>query len=144
MWRQATSREGFEAEWRITSFFIVGGDRVIRYEIFDEADLEAALARFEELSRPAAQLENAATQVYERLNSCFAECNWAAMTEILAGDVSSDDRRRVVNAGLRTGRDAVIAEISGFAEIRVTAVDIRHHRDPRAAPLSESYPILRR
>ena len=44
------------------------------------------------------------------------------MTEILAGDVSSDDRRRVVNAGLRTGRDAVIAEISGFAEIGVTAV----------------------
>ena len=119
---KATSREGFDAEWRITSFFIVGGDRVNRYEIFDEADLEAALAGFEELSRPAARLENAATQVYERLNSCFAGRDWAAMTEILADDVSTDDRRRVVNAGLRTGRDAVIAEISGFAEIGVTAV----------------------
>jgi DNA-binding SARP family transcriptional activator len=119
---KVTSREGFDAEWRITSFFTVGGDLVNRYEIFDEDDLEAALAGFEEHSRPAARLENAATQVYERLNSCFAERNWAAMTEILASDVSTDDRRRVVNAGLRTGRDAVIAEISGFAEIGVTAV----------------------
>jgi hypothetical protein len=120
---KATSREGFDAEWRITSFFIVGGDLVNRYEIFDEADLEAALARFEQLGRPAPQLENAATQVYERLNLCFAERDWAAMTEILAADVSTDDRRRVVNAGRRTGRDAVIAEISGFAEIGVTAVE---------------------
>ena len=119
---KATSREGFDAEWRITSFFIVGGDLVNRYEIFDEADLDTALARFDQLSRPAPQLENAATKVYERLNLYFAERDWAAMTEILAGDVSSDDRRRVVNAGLRTGRDAVIAEISGFAEIGVTDV----------------------
>jgi DNA-binding SARP family transcriptional activator len=120
---KATSREGFDAKWRITSFFIVGGDLVNRYEIFDEADLEAALARFEQLGRPAPQLENAATQVYERLNLCFAERDWAAITEILAADVSTDDRRRVVNAGRRTGRDAVIAEISGFAEIGVTAVE---------------------
>ena len=46
---KSTSREGFDAEWRITSFFIVGGDLVNRYEIFDEDDLEAALARFDEL-----------------------------------------------------------------------------------------------
>ena len=141
---KATSREGFDAEWRITSFFIVGGDRVNRYEIFDEADLEAALAGFEELSRPAPRLENAASQVYERLNSCFAERNWAAMTEILAGDVSSDDRRRVVNAGLRTGRDADDRRDLGIRRDRGNGRRIRHHRDPRAAPLSESYPILRR
>ena len=30
--------------------FTVAGDRVGRCEIFDEADLDAALARFEELS----------------------------------------------------------------------------------------------
>ena len=93
---KATSQEGFDAEWRITSFFIVGGDRVNRYEIFDEDDLEAALAGFEELSRPAARLENAATQVYDRLNSCFAARDWAAITELLAADISTDDRRRVV------------------------------------------------
>ena len=119
---KATSREGFDAEWRITSFFIVSGDRVNRYEIFDEADLDAALARFDELSRPAARLENAATQVYERLNACFAARDWAAMAEALAADISTDDRRRVVGEGRRLGRDAVIAEISTLTEIGVKSM----------------------
>ena len=86
---KATSREGFDAEWRITSFFIVGGGRVNRYEIFDEADLEAALAGFEELSRPAPRLENAASQAYARLHACFAARDWDAMAEILADDIST-------------------------------------------------------
>ena len=44
----------------------VDGDLINRCEIFDEADLDAALARFDELSRPAPRLENAASRVYER------------------------------------------------------------------------------
>ena len=32
---------------------------------------------------------------------------WAAMAELLADDIVGDDRRRVVNAGLRRGRDTV-------------------------------------
>ena len=47
--------------------FTVEGDLVNRCEVFDEADLDAALARFEELSRPAPRLENAASQVAERI-----------------------------------------------------------------------------
>ena len=38
------------------------GDAINRCEIFDEADLDAALARFDELSAPTPQLENAATR----------------------------------------------------------------------------------
>ena len=41
---------------------------------------------------------------------------------MLADDASIDDRRRVVNAGLRHGRDAVIAEIAGLAEVGVKNV----------------------
>ena len=44
----------------------VEGDLINRGELFDEADLDAALARFDELSRPAPRLENAASRVYER------------------------------------------------------------------------------
>ena len=44
----------------------VEGDMVNRCELFDEADLDAALARFEQLSRPAPRLENAASQVPTR------------------------------------------------------------------------------
>ena len=44
----------------------VDGDLINRGEIFDEADIDAALARFDELHRPAPRLENAATRVAER------------------------------------------------------------------------------
>ena len=56
----ATSQEGFEAEWRGVSIFAVEGDMVNRWEVFDEADLDAAVARFEELHPQPPQLENAA------------------------------------------------------------------------------------
>jgi class 3 adenylate cyclase len=116
---KATSREGFEAEWRITSFFIVGGDRVNRYEIFDEDDLEAALAGFEELSRPAPRLENTAAQAYDRIQAHFAARDWDGMAEALAEKVFRDDRRRLVGAELREGREAMVAEFSALAEIGV-------------------------
>ena len=61
-----TSHEGFDAEWRESTCLTVEGDRISRCELFDEADLDAALARFDELSRPAPRLENAASQVDER------------------------------------------------------------------------------
>jgi hypothetical protein len=117
-----TSQEGFEAEWRTIDILTVEGDMVNRCEVFEEADLDAAIARFEELNRPAPQLENAASRAYDRMNAYFTARDWLAITEILADDVSTEDRRRVVNSGLRQGRDAVIAEISGFAEIGVTKV----------------------
>ena len=91
----------------------VEGDLVNRCEVFDEADLDAALARFDELSRPAPRLENAASQVAERFLAHFAARDWDAMAEILADDISIDDRRRVVNAGIRHGRDAEIADCAG-------------------------------
>ena len=44
------SHEGFDAEWREVNILTVEGDMVNRCEIFDEADLDAALAKFDELS----------------------------------------------------------------------------------------------
>ena len=43
----------------------VDGDLIDRCELFDEADLDAALARFEQLGRPVRRLENAASRVAE-------------------------------------------------------------------------------
>ena len=42
------------------------------------------------------------------------------MAEILADDISTDDRRRVVNAGIRHGRDAEIADMRAIADIGIT------------------------
>ena len=51
MWRSGTSHQGFEAEWRMITLSTFDGDLINRCELFDEADLDAALARFDELSR---------------------------------------------------------------------------------------------
>ena len=57
----------------------VEGDLINRAEIFDEADLDAALARFDQLSPPSARLENAASRVDERFAAYFAARDWDAM-----------------------------------------------------------------
>jgi len=113
----ATSQEGFEAEWRGINVLTVEGDLINRGEIFDEADIDAALAKFEELNRPTPRLGNVASRIVERYQASFAARDWAAMTELLADDIVADDRRRVVNAGIRRGRDVHIADTQAAAEI---------------------------
>jgi class 3 adenylate cyclase len=115
-----TSQEGFQAEWREIGIFVFDGDLLSRYELFDEADLDAALARFEELRPRTTRLENAATQLVERFFAHFGVREWDAMAELLANDVSADDRRLVVNAGVRRGRDAEMANWRATADIWTT------------------------
>jgi limonene-1,2-epoxide hydrolase len=128
-----TSREGFDAEWRSIDLMTVDGDLISRFEMFDEADLDTALARFDELSRPAQRLENAASRLVEHFLTRFAARDWDAMAESLAADYSSDDRRLVVGAGVRHGRDAAIdnyramADV-GFANISSTVIATRGQR----------------
>ena len=54
---------------------------------------------FDELSRPAPRLENAASQTFDRFDAYLAARDWDAMAEMIADDVFHDDRRRVVSAG---------------------------------------------
>ena len=117
-----TSQQGFQAEWREIGIFTFDGDLLSRYELFDEADLATALARFEQLGRPASRLENSATRVWERLWVHFAARDWDATTEVLADDISTDDRRPMVGAGVRHGRDAEIANLRAIADIGITSV----------------------
>ena len=100
----------------------VEGDLISRVELFDEADIDAALVRFEELHRQAPRLENAATQVEQRSLTYFAARDWDAMAESLADDISTDDRRHVVNAGVRRGRKAEIASMRAVADVGVTNI----------------------
>ena len=99
---------------------MVEGELVNRCEVFDEVDLDAALARFDELSRPVPRLENAASRVTERFYAYFAARDWNAMTDMLADDIYGTDRRRVVNTGI-DGRDAVIESLRAAAEIGLKA-----------------------
>ena len=100
------SQEGFDAEWRDVNVLAVEGDMLSRSELFDETDLDAAIARFDQLSRPAPRLENTASRVDKRFQACFAARDWDAMAEMLSEGFSVEDRRRVVNMGNLHGRDA--------------------------------------
>ena len=117
-----TSQEGFDAEWRLVALLTFTGDLISRAELFDEADLDAALARFDELHTRAPRLENAASQLGQRQLAHFAARDWAAMTELLAEDTSTDDRRRVVNAGNQLGRDVDVATMRALADLGVAHI----------------------
>ncbi len=67
-----TSREGFDAEWRLVALLTFEGDLISRAELFDEADLDAALARFDELHTQARRLANAATASIDPLSEKLA------------------------------------------------------------------------
>lgn len=114
---KGTSRDDFEAEWRGISVSTIDGDQVNHTERFDDADLAAALARFDGLGRAVSQFGNTATQVYERFWMSFADRDWTAMAEILATDSAFDDRRRIVNAGIRHGREAGIEDMRAIADL---------------------------
>ena len=115
-----TSREGFDAEWRGATLMTVEGEMISRSEVFDEADFHTALARFDQLSRSAPRLENAASHAAERHSAHFAARDWDALAKVLADDFVTDDRRRVVNAGIRHGRDAEIANMQAAADVGIT------------------------
>ena len=117
----ATSQEGLNAEWRVITLVGVSGDRINRSEIFDETDLDAALARFDELHLTKPQPRNAASQVNDRFDACFAASDWDGMAQLLTDDTMTDDRRRVVNAGMRRGRDAEIASMRVIAELGIVS-----------------------
>ena len=61
------------------------GDAINRCELFDESDLDLALARFDDLSAATPRSVNAATRTTEQFVRCFAANDWDALTEILAG-----------------------------------------------------------
>src|ERR1700757_4005626 len=117
---KGTSKEGLDIESRMIDIFTVEGDLLSRCEVFDEADLDAALARFDELHPQPPQLENAASQVEQRFLTYFAARDWDAYAELLSDDVCMDDRRHIVNAGVRHGRDAEIASMRAIANVGVT------------------------
>ncbi|WP_433993785.1 BTAD domain-containing putative transcriptional regulator [Mycolicibacterium porcinum] len=117
---KGTSHQGFDAEWRDVIILTVDGEQLSGLEVFDESDLDAALARFDELSRPAPQPENAASQAFERFFRCFATGDWAALAEMYTEDTLLDDRRAVVGSGQLRGREVNIANMRAVAEFGVT------------------------
>ena len=66
-----TTAEGFGVEWRMIHIYTVDGTLINRCEMFDEQDLDAALARFDELHPSGLRLENAASKGIRPLPRAF-------------------------------------------------------------------------
>ena len=96
--RMAISQEGFQAEWRMVDLVTFEGDLMNRSELFDDADLDAALARFDELNRPAHQLENAATRTWARLLDLLNRRDVDGFLAGITADGRLDDRRKGLRA----------------------------------------------
>ena len=83
MWRMGSHKRASTPSGGMSTCLTVEGDMVSRCELFDEADLDAAIARFDQLSRPAPRLENAASQANRAQSGAyFAARDWDAMAEI--------------------------------------------------------------
>ena len=62
-------------------------------------------------------MENAASQAVERYWRYFRTQEWAALGETMAEDCSTQDRRRVVNAGELRGRAVHVTNMRAVAEV---------------------------
>jgi hypothetical protein len=91
-----TSQTG--AEWRMVAIFTVEGDLINRCEWFDEADIKAALARFDELSAPALQLENAATRTWPQIVDACNRHDADGFLALTSADARLEDRRKGLRA----------------------------------------------
>ena len=109
------SQQDFDTEQQGIGVMMVKGDLINHFELFDDVDLDAALATFDELSRPTRRLDNAACRVLQQFHANFVAQNWAAMAEMIADEHYGDDRRRVIGAGIRRGRDAQIEDLQGMS-----------------------------
>ena len=138
-----TTEQGFEGEWREITLSVVENDRISRSEMFDETDLDAALARFDELLEARQATREHSEPSGGALPGTIAARDWDALAEMLADDVSIDDRRRfVVNAGLWRGRDAVLEDLRVGAEIGSHDIMSDAHRFSWPAPHAASYPLF--
>ena len=98
----------------------VDGDLISRCELFDETDLDAAIARFEEL-HPRARLENAASRVDHQLFALFVERRWDGDGRAICRRSSADDRRQGLRR-LSTDRATQINNVRAIADLGVADI----------------------
>lgn len=128
-----TSHHEFEAEWRTVTLSVLDAERIARTELFDEADLDLALARFDELSLPAPTLCNAAIRTWTRLAEAFNRRDVEEFLALIAADGRIEDRRRGLRAihegkARREGVRALFDASPNSWRMEVEAIAIRGSR----------------
>jgi hypothetical protein len=116
---EGTDLHGNELQWARICLISFASGRA-RMDVYEEDDLDAALARFEELHPHRRRLENAATRVYECLHAQFTARDWDGITAILADDYYQHDRRPVVGGEIRRGRGSLMEDLRAAAALGIT------------------------
>ncbi len=142
--QSGSSPEGFDAEWRMIQLLIVEGDRLTGCEIFDEADLDAALARFDELQPAIAATRKCGKPSDGTVPSAFrGSSDWDAIAGMLAADLYSDDRRPVVGGGSQARSGCIDRRLAGSRRRRDHECDVRCHSHPWRASRPQPMPDTR-
>ncbi len=95
------------------------GGRMVRADIYDEAQSPQALARFAELAADTAapqRFANAATATVNPVIACMGAHDWPGFARLFADDFHMSDRRRVVQ--LELDRDQYVAFTREVADRR--------------------------
>jgi hypothetical protein len=125
----ATSHEGFNAAWRVITVLTVDGDLIDHVELFDEEDLDNALAKFDELNQHVTQLENDATRARARGADAYNRRDVEGFLALASGRY--EDRRKGLRdegAADRKFARAVLSETPTSWRLEVEPVAIRGDR----------------
>jgi hypothetical protein len=115
-----TNLEGGDFDTVHVAMSLVRGGRVARTENYDIDQLDAALARFEQLTRGASQLagdplviaSNAATRAADRQWELARARDWEALRALCSPALVFDDRKRL--ARTRGGVEMLLASLRTF------------------------------
>ncbi|WP_052740824.1 BTAD domain-containing putative transcriptional regulator [Mycobacterium sp. UM_Kg1] len=130
---KGTSRDGLGVEWRLVNTVLVDGELISRLEMFEEADLDAALASFDELSRNRPTLENAATRTCVRAADAFNRRDGDAIFALADDDGHYEDRRKGLRSVLegperRKLIDATLETVPSTWRLGVEPIAVRGSR----------------
>jgi hypothetical protein len=114
--------EGGAIVWKSVLVVIAHPETALieRIEFFDPEDVDAALARFEELT---AGPEDPGQRFERTVNAAFRTGDWAALTALYHPRAVLEDRRSVVGGGRQIrGPGAIVREIAAAREVGATEV----------------------
>ncbi|HTI77166.1 MAG TPA: hypothetical protein VL634_19360, partial [Mycobacterium sp.] len=93
-----TSGEGFHAEWREIAVLMFEGELISRCEIFDDTDLDTALATFDEFNAAAPQFGNAAIRTWTQIVEAINRRDASGFHALSSADGRLADRRKGLRA----------------------------------------------
>ena len=128
-----TSQDGFEAEWRMIALLLVQPEGPGRCELFNESDLDAALARFDELHTQKPRLENAATRIWAQLADTYDRRDEDGFLSLATPEGSFHDSRRgfhsvLAGPALRRNLQAILDVSPSSWRMNVDHIAIRGSR----------------